>query len=1197
MKVIGDLHIHSRFSRATSPKLTPSYLDRWARIKGIQLLGTGDCTHPGWLEVLRDELEEDGSGFFKLNEKVRREFDSGSGLSDELPNPCGEPVHFVLTGEISTIYKYGGKTRKVHHVVILPDFKSAAAFQVRLESIGNIRSDGRPILGIDSRDLLAMLLETSEDSILIPAHIWTPWFSALGANSGFDSIQECYRDLSQHIYAAETGLSSNPPMNWALQSLDGFSIVSNSDAHSPDKIGREATIFDMEMNWNSFRNSFLIKDAALPTDTALLTDAPFPTDAAWPTDAALPNILGTIEFFPQEGKYHYDGHRACKVSMGPEEAAERGGICPVCGKKFTPGVMSRVLSLADRNVDETAVFTAGGRPNQKPYYSLIPLREILGELLKTGAASKKVESAYRILIEKAGSEFNILMDLPIEEIRNSSPVENLAQAVDLMRRGDVFISPGYDGEYGVIRTMAAGQNDAGLFGNDGLGFGNDGFGNGGLLYDSFNNIKSKNFKAHGQKIRKIKNSDPVIAEAAQKPVNNNALFRPDANQSKIIESNAKTCLIIAGPGAGKTAVLAAKIAALVCGGADPQSILALSFTVKAADELRARISRLLPQPSSVVQPSSVTQPSSAAAPAVSTFHSFCASVLRAQYKTAGLLVNFKIISEAQRKELLEKLCAVKSGKNSGRAIQPANLGNYIEEHKRFLLLPGEKAEDLARVLPASLHSLIGEFVPKDLDAVETAALDTAVPETSVSETSVWETGVKYQALYSEYRNTLREGGFVDYDGLIAGTVRLLALRKDILDYYRSKLRFIFIDEYQDLNFAQYVLARLLAPESENSASPGENAASRNENAASLWVIGDPNQAIYGFRGSDKAFIDRFLFDYPRAQKFELLKSFRCRQPIIEAAGKLAGVNLEGIKTAESGAVPVSLYRREYSTEKSEAEGIARTIASLAGGTSFFSKDSGVASDGEKNFSLQECAVLVRAAFLAEPVIKALKDHGIPFELPDAAPWWQEEPAASILKYLEENFLRADGNRADGNASAESAADEIAGAWKTLTSKGQFSAAETDAAGEAVVRLLYLTKVFGNTRALLDGLSVSSAGDAGSGGLGIIGPSQGVRVMTIHASKGLEFDHVFIPGLEEGIIPFTLYDRKNSEENIAEERRILYVAMTRARRGLWLSRVGSRFLRGRVLKSQPSRFLSGLENIIPLLDEEKHYRRDPQMTLF
>jgi PHP family Zn ribbon phosphoesterase len=446
MRLVADLHIHSRYSRAASAKLSPPCLDRWARIKGIDLLGTGDCTHPRWLGELREALEEAEEGLYVLKEEIRAAFERGPALAEALPCPGDREAEprFVLSGEISTIYRRGGKTRKIHHLVILPDFRAAAAFQARLAKTGNIASDGRPILGIDSRDLLGLLLDTDERSILIPAHIWTPWFSVLGAGSGFDSIEECYGDLSPYIPAVETGLSSNPPMNRALSALDAFSIVSNSDAHSPDKLGREATILDMDRSWPALK-------------TALRR-----------------GIAGTIELFPQEGKYHYDGHRTCGVFLKPGDAAARGGLCPVCGRPLTRGVMGRVLELADRPVDETGKAppasaaagtgagpgreSAGGGP--RPCYSLIPLKEILGELLNTRPASKKAEAAYASLIRKAGSEFALLMDMSPAEIETLAPPglsgELLALAIRRMRAGDVSIRPGYDGKYGIIRVFPPG---------------------------------------------------------------------------------------------------------------------------------------------------------------------------------------------------------------------------------------------------------------------------------------------------------------------------------------------------------------------------------------------------------------------------------------------------------------------------------------------------------------------------------------------------------------------------------------------------------------------------------------------------------------------------------------------------------------------------------------------------------------------
>lgn len=375
MRIVSDLHIHSRFSRAVSPRMNPACLEKWARIKGIDLLGTGDCTHPVWLAELRENLDDAEPGFFTLKKDALETFASGGYPIVSAENKT--TPRFTLTGEICTIYKYGGKTRKLHHLIILPDFETATAFQAKLELWGNIRHDGRPILKIDSRTLLETLLEINEKSLMIPAHIWTPWFSVMGAKSGFDSVEECYRDLVSSIPAVETGLSSDPPMNWAQPSLDRFSIISNSDAHSPDKIGREATIFETEMSYDG------------------LYRAIFPRSQ---TSAA--NIAATIEFFPEEGKYHYDGHRKCGVCVNPGADNLRVAACPVCGKPLTRGVMGRVTELAGRPLEKTKKPVTRG--NRRPFYSLIPLREILGELLQTGSSSKKVARVYNALIEKAG---------------------------------------------------------------------------------------------------------------------------------------------------------------------------------------------------------------------------------------------------------------------------------------------------------------------------------------------------------------------------------------------------------------------------------------------------------------------------------------------------------------------------------------------------------------------------------------------------------------------------------------------------------------------------------------------------------------------------------------------------------------------------------------------------------------------------
>lgn len=408
MKMIADLHIHSRFSMATSKEGTPENLDSWARKKGISLIGTGDFTHPVWREELKERLVSEGNGLYRLRDEYVKE------ESRKFP---GEGTRFVVSGEISSIYKKNGKTRKVHNVILLPSLEAADAMAQRLEKIGNIHSDGRPILGLDSHDLLEMMLDVCPEGILIPAHIWTPHFSVLGAKSGFDSVEECFEELAPYIHALETGLSSDPAMNWRISKLDRYQLVSNSDAHSPSKLGREANLLDIDCSYEGLYR-------AIQTGEGL---------------------EGTVEFFPEEGKYHFDGHRKCGVSLSPVEAERLGGICPVCGKKLTMGVDHRVEQLADR---------AEGfvKKDGKKYESLVPLPEVISACMGYSTASKKVQGCFEQLIQTLGTEFDILRNVPSEDIKSCAG-ERIAEGIENVRTGNVKRIPGYDGEYGKIELF------------------------------------------------------------------------------------------------------------------------------------------------------------------------------------------------------------------------------------------------------------------------------------------------------------------------------------------------------------------------------------------------------------------------------------------------------------------------------------------------------------------------------------------------------------------------------------------------------------------------------------------------------------------------------------------------------------------------------------------------------------------------
>ena len=408
MKTIADLHIHSRFSMATSKEGTPENLDFWARKKGISLIGTGDFTHPVWREELKERLVSEGNGLYRLRDEY---------VKEESRNFPGEGTRFVVSGEISSIYKKNGKTRKVHNVILLPSLEAADAMAQSLEKIGNIHSDGRPILGLDSHDLLEMMLDVCPEGILIPAHIWTPHFSVLGAKSGFDSVEECFEELAPYIHALETGLSSDPAMNWRISKLDRYQLVSNSDAHSPSKLGREANLLDIDCSYEGLYR-------AIQTGEGL---------------------EGTVEFFPEEGKYHFDGHRKCGVSLSPVEAERLGGICPVCGKKLTMGVDHRVEQLADR---------AEGfvKKDGKKYESLVPLPEVISACMGYSTASKKVQGCFEQMLQTLGTEFDILRNVPAEDIKTCAG-ERLAEGIENVRTGKVKRIPGYDGEYGKIQLF------------------------------------------------------------------------------------------------------------------------------------------------------------------------------------------------------------------------------------------------------------------------------------------------------------------------------------------------------------------------------------------------------------------------------------------------------------------------------------------------------------------------------------------------------------------------------------------------------------------------------------------------------------------------------------------------------------------------------------------------------------------------
>lgn len=406
MRFIADFHLHSKYSRATSQNMNLETLNTWAKLKGIRLLGTGDFTHPTYLLELKTKLESLGNGLFVLKD-----------------DPRG--TYFILTCEVSNVFQYRGKTRRIHNIIFAPNLEVVEKINARLRKLGKLAADGRPTFGFPAKEMAKLVLDTSGDCLIVPAHAWTPWYSVFGANSGFDSLEECFEEQTPFISAIETGLSSDPQMNWRLSALDDITLISNSDAHSPNRIGREANIFQCPMDYETIIDGIRKK--------------------------ALRRIVATIEFFPQEGKYHYDGHRECGIRFSPEETRRHKTLCPVCGKRLTVGVMSRVEELADRPegfVPPTAI----------PAIHLVPLEEIIAESLGHGRDTNAVRREYMRMVEIGGSEFEILLERPPEELTEFA-TPKILESILRVRQGQIHITPGYDGVYGKIQISP--QSDEG----------------------------------------------------------------------------------------------------------------------------------------------------------------------------------------------------------------------------------------------------------------------------------------------------------------------------------------------------------------------------------------------------------------------------------------------------------------------------------------------------------------------------------------------------------------------------------------------------------------------------------------------------------------------------------------------------------------------------------------------------------------
>jgi DNA helicase II / ATP-dependent DNA helicase PcrA len=1019
----ADLHVHSRFSRACSKNCDIPSLAWWARRKGITVVGTGDFTHPGWAEELRETLEPAEPGLFQLRPEL------ASRLGRDSPPSCQQPVRFLLCTEISTIYRAGDRTRKVHHLLYAPTLDAAATITAALSKVGNLASDGRPILGLDSRHLLDITLNAGPGCYLVPAHIWTPWFAVLGSKSGFDSVADCYGDLAEHVFAVETGLSSDPPMNWMCSSLDGYRLVSNSDAHSPPMLGREATTLDVELDY------FAIEDA-------LRTGA---------------GLYGTINFFPEGGRYHLDGHRKCGVRLEPAESASYGGLCPECGKPLTIGVLNRVTELADR--------PAGYRPAGAPQStSLVALPEVVGQILGTGAKSKKVTAEVDRLVGALGPELAILLEVPVDELSRAGG-SLLAEAVSRLRAGTARKDPGYDGEYGVIRLLEPGDLARGT-----------------ALFDmpepaaaavpaprpapgrvpagSGREPAGRRSRAVGVKKDGPATPGPVLLDGLDP-------------EQRAAAGAAAPLMIIAGPGTGKTRTLTHRIAAAIASQTvRPEQCLALTFTRRAAEEMRERLAALLGR--------------RAARLTVTTFHGLGLMLLREQHELAGLATDFSVADEQAVLEVATELAGTP---RAARAWLAAAAGG---------------AEQRGRL-----------------------------------------------------REALAARGLVDFDGLVELSAEVLHQAPAVAAALRQRWPWVSVDEYQDIDTAQYELLRLLAGD-----------------GAGLTVIGDPDQAIYGFRGADVGFFLRFAADYPAASTVALSTNYRSRPGIVAGAmqaiapGTLAPGRI--LRAAGAGE-PGTISCHEAADPASEAAWIAESIDRLLGGVSLHSLDSGRSDGhGHDGIGLADIAVLYRTDAQAAALGQGLTRAGLPFQKRSHDLLERRPGVAEIVREIQ--WHEAAGRPAAGQlraAVARLAAIADGSRLGDGEAGGRLSGTDLRAAGEVLAPLA--RRCGDDLHQFLTEIALGAEVDA-------LDPrADAISLLTLHAAKGLEFEVVFLAGCERGLLPLWRPGREPGEgPDPAEERRLLFVGMTRARAHLLLSCAARRGRPGGPAEAGPSPFLAAID---------------------
>ena len=1149
MRFIADFHVHSHFSRSTAKNLDLENLYIAAQLKGITVIGTGDFTHPGWFAEIKKKLVPAEPGLFKLKENIAKRCD------EQVPRLCRGLVRFILVSEISNIYKKNKKTRKNHNLVFLSNLDLVENFNSQLDKIGNIKSDGRPILGLDARDLLEILLKTSEKGFLIPAHIWTPWFSLLGSKSGFDSIEECFEDLSSYIFAVETGLSSDPAMNWRVSSLDGRTLVSNSDAHSPLKLGREANIFNTNLSYSSIKKTIEKGDPE--------------------------SFIGTYEFYPEEGKYHIDGHRKCGVSFWPEQTRNHNGKCPVCGKPLTLGVLYRVEELSDR--------LDGEKPGKAlPFFNIIPLTEILSNVLEVGSASKKVMRNYMALLEKLGPEFKILNTKNKEEI-NSAGVPLLGEAILKMRQNEIVLLPGYDGEYGKIKIFDL-QERKKLLGQKALFFINP--------PESGENKTTKHQGSPQKKISKqihhtvrietvSKNIDSYSKLLKKKGHVKTGRFELNKEQHRAVEYEKGPMIIVAGPGTGKTRTLTHRIARLVTDKSVlPKNILAVTFTNKAAQEMRDRLKHLIKNSNQL--------------PFVGTFHSFCLTLLNNHQKNSCVIIDM----EDQKKIISD---VIKHMDKNGHkvAVKPKTLLGWIASTKQLITSPEECAGEIAG-----------------------------------SQKQIFLSVLKC------YQNLLSIQGLYDYEDLIDKSVRLFEKDKDIIKKYRKRFKYVFVDEYQDLNHGQYRLLNALMP-------PG----TKNRN---ICVIGDPDQSIYGFRGSDVKYFNNFIRDYPDAEVFRLTQNYRSTQTILDASYQVISVREKDahrsrIYSTINGEKTIRVI--ETGSAKSEAVAVGKIIEKLIGGTGFHFMDFDKAGDRQQrpNKSFSDFAVLYRTDIQNKIFSDVFDSAGIPYQIvsrTNAFDTKNMKELVSLLKTIEGLGCFVDFERIINllNKPVSKKSVEIFKNWSykhgfslstAIDYARKLPIAEMNRAsqlklngflsdlleikkkinglnikkklvflvkntrlGESITnnpkskqvlkRLVDTSKTFDfNTSDFVATIALNTDTDSYER------EAEKVSLMTMHTAKGLEFPIVFLVGCEHGYLPFQGLGLETAD--VDEERRLFYVSMTRAQEQLYLTFAKKRQIYGKTKERAASPFIGEIENRLKIQEQSvsgKKKKNGPtQLKLF